>query len=384
VETILIVDDDPDTLRLYNLMLEHQGYRVVAATSGPDAVSLAKSQNPDLILLDLMMPGMDGIEVARQIRLQEAGRRVPIIMLTARSQAEDKLLGYQAGADYYLTKPTPPRELFASLRAALSEASQGTAGASKLAEPGITVGVLGARGGVGASTLALNLGIALRLRAEKPVIVADFRPGQGTIGLELGYLHAEGLARLLRLPPAEINTQVVSAALTAHPSEVRFLLASAQPRDAFLSAEIPAAEALVACLACMAGYAVLDLGASLNPLASALIPHCQALVLAFDPSPHGVLLAKALLEDLPPASSGAWVLPALVSRTCSERLLHTGEAQGILGREVAVRIDADLELASQASQRNIPMISLQPQSQMAQQINLLATMLISAGNGGTQ
>jgi DNA-binding response OmpR family regulator len=108
-EKILIVDDDLDTLRLVGLMLQRQGYEIVAANSGEQAVTMAQGENPELILLDVMMPDMDGVEVTRRLRAEPSTRDIPIIMFTAKTQVEDKILGFEAGADDYLTKPTQPR-----------------------------------------------------------------------------------------------------------------------------------------------------------------------------------------------------------------------------------------------------------------------------------
>src|SRR4030042_4271034 len=107
-EKILVVDDDVDTLRLVGLMLERQGYEIVAANSGQQALALVLTERPDLILLDLMMPDIDGVEVCRRLRASPETKDILIIMFTAKSQTDDKVEGFDAGADDYLTKPTQP------------------------------------------------------------------------------------------------------------------------------------------------------------------------------------------------------------------------------------------------------------------------------------
>jgi DNA-binding response OmpR family regulator len=96
-EKILLVDDDMDTLRLVGLMLQRQGYEVRAANSGPQALSMIQTEQPDLILLDIMMPDMDGYEVARRLRANEATTEIPIIMFSAKTQVDDKITGFEAG-----------------------------------------------------------------------------------------------------------------------------------------------------------------------------------------------------------------------------------------------------------------------------------------------
>ncbi|MBK7201813.1 MAG: response regulator transcription factor [Anaerolineae bacterium] len=114
--TILVVDDDKKIVQLVSLYLRKEGYRVLPAFDGQEALEIARSQQPDLIVLDLFLPELDGTDVCRLLR---ADSRVPIIMLTARATDEDKLLGLDLGADDYLTKPFNPRELVARVRAVL-------------------------------------------------------------------------------------------------------------------------------------------------------------------------------------------------------------------------------------------------------------------------
>ena len=109
-EKILIIDDDVDTLKLVGLMLQKQSYQIVAANNGLQGLEQAENENPDLILLDVMMPGMDGYEVAKRLRANPLTANTPILMFTAKTQLDDKVTGFEAGADDYLTKPTHPSE----------------------------------------------------------------------------------------------------------------------------------------------------------------------------------------------------------------------------------------------------------------------------------
>lgn len=113
---ILVVDDEKTIVKGLKFSLEKEGYEVLAAYDGAEALSLFKKENPDLIVLDLMLPEVDGFEVCRRIR---KGSEVPIIMLTARGEDIDKILGLELGADDYVTKPFNPRELTARIKAIL-------------------------------------------------------------------------------------------------------------------------------------------------------------------------------------------------------------------------------------------------------------------------
>ena len=119
---ILIVDDEPDLLDLLAYNLERAGYRVRRAATGRDALAEVDRQRPDLVVLDVMLPDLEGFEVLRALRSREAFRDLPVILLTARGEEPDKLVGFELGADDYVVKPFSPRELLARVRAVLKRA----------------------------------------------------------------------------------------------------------------------------------------------------------------------------------------------------------------------------------------------------------------------
>jgi DNA-binding response OmpR family regulator len=116
---VLVADDDPDILSLVTLRLERSGYEVVAAGDGEQAVASALARTPDLALLDVMMPKLDGYQVTERLRSEEATRYLPVILLTARVQEADIARGIEAGADDYVEKPFSTQELSARVQAVL-------------------------------------------------------------------------------------------------------------------------------------------------------------------------------------------------------------------------------------------------------------------------
>jgi DNA-binding response OmpR family regulator len=120
-QTILIVEDDSTVAQLIRLYLVRDGYEVAVAADGPEGVRLARERRPDLVLLDLNLPGMDGVEVCATLRAESD---VPVIMVTARVSEDDRLAGLDLGADDYITKPFSPRELAARVRAVLRRSSR--------------------------------------------------------------------------------------------------------------------------------------------------------------------------------------------------------------------------------------------------------------------
>jgi two-component system phosphate regulon response regulator PhoB len=121
--TVLVIDDEKDLIELVRYNLEREGFGVLGARDGKSGLEIAGDRLPDLIVLDVMMPGMDGLEVARRLRAQERTSRMPIILLTARAGEADRIVGLELGADDYVTKPFSPRELVARVKAVLRRAA---------------------------------------------------------------------------------------------------------------------------------------------------------------------------------------------------------------------------------------------------------------------
>jgi MinD-like ATPase involved in chromosome partitioning or flagellar assembly len=327
------------------------------------------------------MPDIDGVEVTRRLRSNETTKDVPIIMFTAKTQVEDKILGFEAGADDYLTKPTQPRELFAHVKAVLARTAKArpaapTQVAAPVSERGHVVGIIAVRGGLGVSTLSLNLGVALREAYNKEVVISEFRPGKGTISLELGYLRPDGLERLLQKKPSEIDAHSVEAELTAHSAGLRLLLASPQPRDAKYINNVESFEAITRQLMYLGQYIVLDLGTSLTPLAEKVAPLCDEIIVVVEPVPQTLAQTKSLVDDLVAMGIGSGrIIVVVVNRIRSGMQLSWSQVQEQLGRNISVIFTPAPELAYQASTNSMPMILQQPESLTTQQFAKLAELV---------
>lgn len=121
---ILVVDDEPDILNLLDYNLRKAGFKVLSAKDGPEAIDTARLQRPDLILLDIMLPDMEGTEVLKRLKTFDTTRHIPVIMLTAKGEEVDKIIGFELGAEDYITKPFSPRELILRVRAVLKRGAE--------------------------------------------------------------------------------------------------------------------------------------------------------------------------------------------------------------------------------------------------------------------
>jgi len=123
IEKVLIVDDEKDLVELIDYNLKKEGYAVLSTGNGLDAIKLAAKEAPDLVILDIMLPGMQGLDVLKALKNKPDTQGIPVILLTAKSEELDKVLGLELGADDYVTKPFSPRELVARVKAVLRRAS---------------------------------------------------------------------------------------------------------------------------------------------------------------------------------------------------------------------------------------------------------------------
>jgi two-component system alkaline phosphatase synthesis response regulator PhoP len=138
VKTVLVVDDEPRIVDLARDYLEHAGFTVLTAADGPSALRAARTRKPDVLVLDLGLPGMDGLDVARELRRDSS---VPIVMLTARDDELDRILGLEIGADDYVTKPFSPRELVARIRAILRRVDRQDEPSDRIEVAGVSIDV---------------------------------------------------------------------------------------------------------------------------------------------------------------------------------------------------------------------------------------------------
>lgn len=382
-ERILIIDDDLDTLRLVGLMLQKQGYQILAANNGPHGLQQAAEHLPDLIVLDVMMPGMDGYEVARRLRASPPTAGIPILMFTAKSQLDDKVAGFEAGADAYLTKPTHPTELQTHVKALLTRTktrSTNPPTAPPAEEPGHIIGVLAARGGLGVTTTALNLASALRQKTKTRVAFIELRPGQGTAAFDLGMEETDsrGLNMLLKSAPGDLDRDRIRESFFAHNSELMVLAASQNPKDAALAATtLEQAEALATRMPFIAKYTVFDLGPSLPVMTQKMLRHCHQLVAVLEPTEGSVQHTRALISDLITAGVDKRRIATMLNfRMRSDMYLSMNQVSEKLAHPVSVTVTPMPELLMQAWRKKTTAFFAQPEGLIAQQFIQLANQII--------
>jgi len=218
-QRILVVDDDPWVLRLLRLGLQRAGYQVITAATGEESVGKVRTEQPALVLMDVMMPGIDGFEATKRIRRLREGRHIPIIFLSALDQTEAKIQGLRIGGDDYVTKPVKMGELLARIEARLRPRAPAF---------GHLVIIFGSKAGVGTTTLMINLALALRGITQKNVLLVDWQRPLGDVALYLGLPKTSILESLL--PDVHnLDEQAFTAALKEYRPGVWVLPGATDP-----------------------------------------------------------------------------------------------------------------------------------------------------------
>lgn len=232
---ILIVDDEKLNLKLVSETLKKDGHQTTTADSGVKALGIVQEVQPDLVILDVMMPELDGYAVCRRMRTMAPTKDIPIIMLTAKDSVEEKIKGFEAGADDYMTKPFEAMELQARVRVFLRRSSPIERTEEKIV--GKTFSIFSLRGGVGVTSLAVNLAASFAELWQKPSVLVDLSLVAGHGALMLNTPLKNTWADLISIPIKEITIEVIDSALLSHPNGLKILAAPRRPEDAELLEE---------------------------------------------------------------------------------------------------------------------------------------------------
>ncbi|MGQ9522455.1 MAG: response regulator [Anaerolineae bacterium] len=375
---ILIVEDDLESLKLLGLMLQSRGYQIIAAQRGVQALSKAESESPDLVILDVMMPDMDGYEVARRLRAGGRTAAIPIIMLTARGQVTDKVAGFEAGADEYLVKPVHPAELVSRIEALLARSAR--LAAPVRAPRGKSIGFLGCKGGVGTSTLAVNLSVAL-IRGPasgKRIVLLDVHTGSSPLALQMGLRPQQGLQVLAERDPRTLTADAILTHADRHVTGVLLLGGLPDPRGIVRSFTPAHAEAIVRSLTDAVDYVLVDMGTGLDAVNQALLRILDYVMIVTEPHRISLLLTQALLAALDALEVGRHRQGiVLVNRAPASTTPSKDTVEEFLQREIVVVIPPAPELAFRSVEQGTPMVVMQPESLVSIQFHHLAQHIAS-------
>lgn len=363
---ILIVDDDPDFLDMLHLVLgQRAGHETILSAEGEDGLAKALADPPDLVILDVMMPGVTGYDICRQLRADPATASVPIIILTARGQPVDRQAALDAGADDYMSKPIVMEELVEHVDALLKRGGQAPAFEG-------TVAVLSLRGGVGVTTLAVNVAAALAQSEERPVCLADLCPSSGHVALHLGLRPEPNWSVLLQ----EENPEAVGSHLLQHSSGLRVL---ASPIFPLVGRAMPRAFAqqVLDTLHSRFAVTVVDTPSTLDPATLAALESATAILLVITPESPSLQTAIGTLRTLKRWASKFHVV---LNQPIPGAQPPTAALERALKRPLTTQIPFDPTQA-QALGQGKPLVLHQPDAPLAQAVRGLTPMIARPAGG---
>lgn len=221
---IYVVDDDEQLLRMVGLMLQRGGHSPTLISNPVQGLERIKADKPDMAILDVMMPGLSGHDLCRQLRQYEGTKSLPVLILTARAQEVDRQTALQSGADDYLSKPVTSQELLRHVEDLLSRRSR----PDEIARQPMVIGVYSMQGGVGRTTLAVNLALSLRRVTQENVCLVDFSTSGGQAAMHLRLQSRSGWADLLT--NSSLDWNVIRNNMMVHKSGLHVLPAPAMPQ----------------------------------------------------------------------------------------------------------------------------------------------------------
>jgi DNA-binding response OmpR family regulator len=358
--TILVIDDDLDLQQMLRLMLQRGGYKVITTGDGPDGLAKAKALKPDIAIVDVMMPGMNGYQVVRKMREDPELAGMVILILTARAQPVDREAAIAAQADDYMPKPFAPNELLAKI-SELMENRSITQGAAKK-----TVGVLSLRGGVGVTSVAVNLALALQSK-NLPTCLIDLKSGPGHVALQLR-LNAKTTWVDWANGNESTNDSILKA-LTKHESGLEVMAAPIMP-----AAIVPPLDRVTTMINALQGKfarVVIDLPGAWGPIAQAAIGSADTIWLVLAPEVGSLQSTVGALRALKANNVADEKIELIANQNTPRPALALPAIEKALGHGFKGKIPYD-ENQVVALGQGAPLSLSQPESPLAAAIKALA------------
>lgn len=377
---ILIVDDQAMMLKLMAHPLEQEGFSVITAMTGGEALQKIQTEQPDLVILDIMLPDTNGIDVCRRIRQVLHLADLPIIILSGQTELSAKIQGLEAGADEYVTKPVDPKEMAVRVKSLLSRTQRlrqvVVTPTGQRSRQGKVVAVIGAKGGVGTTTLVANLAVGMGMRNYKS-IAFEMRPYFGTLARHFGVSVTASLNDLLEMMPRSINDKQISTRLlAAHGVQ---LLAGPQQLKDYREPQPEQVDAILENLVNMTEFVVVDLPHMPSVANRSTLRAAHLIVVVVEPEPSCVASALALIELL-----RAWTISpsiikfVIVNRTQSVQTISAAELERTLGCELLGTVSAAPDMAVVALNNGSPLITSAPTSLVAGTLQDVVGRLVSS------
>jgi pilus assembly protein CpaE len=370
---VLVVDDDLNIQRVLVFTLKQEGFEVLVASDGASGVEMANSAHPDLILMDVSMPRLDGYAATQQIRAAEQGRRVPIIMLTAEADVEQRVRGLRAGADDDIVKPFHPLELIARIKALLARSGGGP---TRVRAEAATLGRLGvfygAKGGVGTTTIAINTAIALAAEQKRRIalIDANLQFGDFRVFLDLG-LDTASIVNALTEP--DLDGELLRSLMTNHHAGIELLLAPPSPEAADLVMERqrndPASLTnLLGIARRLYDYTLVDMAKTIDDFNLQLFDEADVIFVVMTADLSCLKNVRLVLETMDSLGYEREKVQLVLNRSNAYTGINVRNAESALGRRIDYQIINEYRGAIGALNSGEPFMSSRPESPLGRSV----------------
>lgn len=297
-KNILIIDDEFPMRYLIEHQLKREGFTVTLAKDGPDGIAAVSRYKPDLVVLDVMMPGMDGFEVCQQLKTTPETSQIPVIFLTASEAKEYKTRAFAVGADDYLTKPFLAEELLAHISAVLKRTERVQTGVISQTS-GSIVSVFSPKGGVGTSTLAIQLSEAIIMHENTPVVLIDLDLPLGSIAPMLNLHTQRNVLELLKTPADQYSIPYIRQFTQRHRADLLVMPAPGSFVGSGSRAITSKLEILLQNLVSGGYLVMLDLGSHLNEITRTAMRQSDIVFVVTSGQPVANRLCESFLRDAP-------------------------------------------------------------------------------------
>ncbi len=376
---ILVVDDDPNVQRLLSYTLKQEGYEVVVAADGAEGFKVWGQEQPALILLDVMLPKLDGYQVAAKIRAEEGtSSHVPIIMLTAEAEVEQKIRGLRAGADDYLVKPFHPAELLARIKSLLARFAPKDllVGRPPL---GRVLAFYGAKGGVGTTTIAINIAIALQRELGRRVCLVDgnLQFGDHRVFMDLG-LDRKSIVDVVSAPA--IDADLLRGVLVEHDSKIDLLLAPPTPETAELVTK-EHFSTIIDLLRGMYDYVVVDVDKRLDDLNLGVFDMAESLYVVMTADLSCLKNVRLVLETLGHIGYEGDRIKLVLNRSNAFTGINAKTAEGALKRPIDLQVLNEYRGAISALNSGAPVMLTKSESPLGRSFHDMARAIDKSAAG---
>jgi len=381
---VLIVDDDPLVLETLDDLLRGEGYETVIAMSGMQALDLAARERPSVVLLDVILPDMDGFEVCRRIKNDPGTQFLQVILVTGLSGAEQRVNGAKVGADDFITKPPDEQELLTrikslarihDLQTELAGLGSTPARVERAAERLVVFCAF--KGGTGRTMLALNTAVSLHKRSGKPVVLMDADYTLPALDVALNLRSDLTVADLLARQ-SYLDEDLLSGVLAAHASGVKVLLAPPPGHDGSHLVSLPQVQEILAVLKRMFPWVVVDLGLPLDEAAYAFLDEADRILVSVVPEMVALRNTRRLVDQLNLRGYPEDKVWLVLNRATIRGGVSKADIEGRLRMNAALTylVPDDQALVTLSINRGIPLVLSHGRSDVGRAIDQLAQRLI--------